>query len=336
VAALALVLALPGRLPAQGAAPQVVTVASFPRAETDAAFAQAEQQGAFGKFHHFREMTPLDRQFVVRQNRDTYYSHGVFDLDAGPLTVTLPDAHKRFLSAQVVNQDHYVVIVEYAPATFTVTRQQAGTRYVAVLVRTLVNPGDPADVKAAHAAQDRIVATQPRPGRLEVQAWDQESLARIRDSLRQNGPAELDFKRAFGSRAEVDSATHLLGTARGWGGNPARDASYLMITPTRNDGRTVHLLSVPKDVPVDAFWSVTVYNQDGFLEPNPLNAYSLNSLIARRGADGSVKVQFGGCDGAVPNCLPIMPGWNYMIRLYRPRPQVLDGTWTFPDAKPRP
>jgi hypothetical protein len=45
-------------------------------------------------------------------------------------------------------------------------------------------------------------------------------------------------------------------------------------------------------------------------------------------------IQFGGCGEDTANCLPITPGWNYMVRLYRPRPEVLDGTWTFPEAEP--
>jgi len=57
----------------------------------------------------------------------------------------------------------------------------------------------------------------------------------------------------------------------------------------------------------------------------PYDAYSLNSLTALKGSDGEVAFQFGGCDGKIPNCLPTMPGWNYMVRLYRPRPEVLDG-----------
>jgi hypothetical protein len=46
-----------------------------------------------------------------------------------------------------------------------------------------------------------------------------------------------------------------------------------------------------------------------------------------------VTVQFGGCADQEANCLPISPGWNYLVR-YRPRPEVLDGTWTFPEAEP--
>ena len=55
----------------------------------------------------------------------------------------------------------------------------------------------------------------------------------------------------------------------------------------------------------------------------------------RKTRDGSVTIQFGGCDGKTPNCLPIMPGWNYTVRLYRPRKEILDGTWKFPEAQPQ-
>jgi hypothetical protein len=36
----------------------------------------------------------------------------------------------------------------------------------------------------------------------------------------------------------------------------------------------------------------------------------------------------------VLNCLPIEPGWNYTVRLYRPRAQILNGVWIFPQAYP--
>ena len=91
---------------------------------------------------------------------------------------------------------------------------------------------------------------------------------------------------------------------------------------------------VAKDVPVDGFWSITVYNADGYMQANPFNAYSLNNITAQKSPDGSVAVQFGGCDGKIPNCLPIIKGWNYLVRLYRPRPEILEGSWKFPEAQP--
>ncbi|MGZ5986765.1 MAG: DUF1214 domain-containing protein, partial [Caulobacteraceae bacterium] len=78
----------------------------------------------------------------------------------------------------------------------------------------------------------------------------------------------------------------------------------------------------------------SVYNAAGYFEKNDLGAYTLNNLTARKNPDGSVTVQFGGCDGGASNCLPITPGWNYWVRLYRPRPEILDGTWTFPEPEP--
>ena len=118
----------------------------------------------------------------------------------------------------------------------------------------------------------------------------------------------------------------------GWGGNPEKDATYIGATPAKNDGTTVYKLHV-EDVPVDGFWSISLYNADGFFQKNPFDAYSVNNLTASKAGDGSVDVQFGGCDGKIDNCLPITPGWNYTVRLYRPHEDILDGTWKFPEPQ---
>src|SRR5262249_679027 len=79
------------------------------------------------------------------------------------------------------------------------------------------------------------------------------------------------------------------------------------------DGLTLYRLLV-KDVPVDGFWSISVYNAEGHFVKNAFEAYALNNITAKKNADGSVAVQFGGCDGKLANCLPVMPGWNYLER----------------------
>ena len=103
------------------------------------------------------------------------------------------------------------------------------------------------------------------------------------------------------------------------------------VVPKANDGTTPHTLTV-RDVPVDAFWSVIVYNKDGFFEA-PVEHTSVNSVTAKKNDDGSTTIQFGG-DPKAFNYLRIMPNWNYMVRLYRPRKEILDGTWRFPEAQP--
>jgi hypothetical protein len=87
-----------------------------------------------------------------------------------------------------------------------------------------------------------------------------------------------------------------------------------------------------KDVPVDAFWSVTLYDDTGLMPVNKYNAYSFNNVTAKKSNDGSITIRFGG-DPKADNFLPIVPGWNYIARLYRPKKEILDGSWTFPDPK---
>ena len=173
-----------------------VTADNFIRAESDAVFIGLVAQDGFGKFFHNRELTPVDSRIVQRANRDTLYSTGVFDLDAGPVTITLPDAGKRFITMIVIDEDHYVFTVVYGAGRHTLTKAKIGTRYAVAAI-----------------------------------------------------------------------------------------------------------------------------------------AYTLNNITAKKNEDGSFTVQFGGCDGKTPNCMPITPGWNYMVRLYRPRKEIRDGTWKFPEAE---
>lgn len=305
---------------------------NFIRAETDQYFANISRSG-LGEFLHFRDFGPLDDQLVVRQNRDTLYSAAVFDLDAGPVSITLPDAGGRFRSLQVITQDHYVPEVSYTAATHTFDREGIGTRYMMVALRTLVNPNDPTDLAAVHALQDGVVVEQAGEGTFEVPDWDPASQKTVRDALVALFSTLPDSRGMFGAEGEVDPVRRLIGSAAAWGGNPEREALYLTVNPPANDGQTVHRLTV-RDVPVDGFWSITVYNADGYFTPNSQNAYCINDVTAVKDDDGSVTVQFGGCDGSARNCLPITPGWNYLVRLYRPRPEILDGTWTFPQARP--
>ena len=311
----------------------LVIADNFIRAESDLYFGNIVGDGGFGKLTHIRELTPLDKQLVVRSNRDTLYSAGVFDLDAGPVTITMPDPGGRFMSMQVITEDHYVPAVFYGQGEHTLTRDDIGTRYVAVAIRTLVNPNDEADLDDVHALQDAIAVQQDDAGSFEIPDWDPVSQEAVRDALLQLAATLPDSKKMFGTKDDTDPVRRLIGSAAAWGGNPEKDAIYFSVHPAENDGAKVYRISVGQ-VPVDGFWSVTVYNNDGYFTPNPQNAYSLNDITARRGTGGIITIQFGGCDAATPNCLPITPGWNYLVRLYRPRDEILSGEWTFPEAQP--
>ncbi|AWY39157.1 DUF1254 domain-containing protein [Pseudomonas putida] len=311
-----------------------VTADNFVRAESDKFFSRVVGRGGFGKFVHNRELVPVDSQVVIRPNRDTLYSSAVFDLEAGPVTVTLPDAGQRYFSMMAISEDQYTQPLMYKPGQYHFTREAIGTRYVLLGVRTLVDPASAQDMQRGQALQDRITVDQPNgPGQFEVPQWDPARLDEIRASLLKVAATVPDSRGMFGKPAEVDPVRHYIGSASAWGGNPEQDAYYLNVTPARNDGATRYSLKV-KDVPVDAFWSISVYNAAGYFERNSQNRYTLNSLTAKRESDGSIAVQFGDCEGAVVNCLPVTAGWNYMVRLYKPRANVLDGSWQFPQAVP--
>ena len=147
-------------------------------------------------------------------------------------------------------------------------------------IRTLVDPADPKDVEQVHALQDAIKVDQTSAGQVrgaELGSGEPEEGAR-RAARPCDDHARL--QEGFGTKAEVDPVRHLIGTAAGWGGNPDKDAIYLNITPAKNDGTTVYKLNV-KDVPVDGFWSVSLYNAEGYYEKNPYDAYSLNNITAQ-------------------------------------------------------
>jgi hypothetical protein len=310
-----------------------VNVNNFDRAETDSYFTRTVSQGAFGKVLHNREMTPLDKQTAPRTSRDTLYSSGIFDLEAAPVTVTLPDTGKRFMSMEVISEDHYVIEVVYAPGRYTYTKDKTGTRYMMLVIRTSADAENPADLKAANALQDAIRVEQASAGTFGVPNWDAKSIGEARDCLVVLGSLGLGSAVMFGRKSEVDPVAHLIGTAIAWGGNPPSAAVYNDVFPKQNDGSMVYRLTV-KNVPVDGFWSISVYNAKGYFEKNQPGAYSVSSRTARPNVDGSITVQFGACDRATPNCLPTTAGWNYTVRMYRPQKPILNGSWQFPEAVP--
>ena len=141
----------------------IVTPDNFNRAETDMYFRwMIRLAGGIGCFHHRREVKPIEWQTVVRPNRDTLYSSAVFDLDAAPVTITLPDSGARFMSMLILDQDQFAPAVVHGTGRHVLSRAQIGTRYAMAEVRTLVDPRNPHDLQEAHRLQDAIAIEQER------------------------------------------------------------------------------------------------------------------------------------------------------------------------------
>jgi hypothetical protein len=330
VATLALLASGSGALAEVGTTP--VTVATFVRAESDHMIrANMEMVGVtFGEFVHLREPTTPDNQPVIRMNQDTLYSATVLDLSK-PVTITLPEIGGRYMSMHVVNQDHYC-FVEAKPGTYELTEDTVGTRFAYVTVRTFYNAGDPDDLAGAHAAQDRIEISGGGPGPFVAPNWDTNQLAIARQALGDLGKLGFDTTYAFGSQGTGPAGRSF----RRHGRRLGRPAAH---------GRLLHHGERREERRHDAARGHCERRAGGCVlvhhglqrrrlprseRPRP---EQLQQLLRQPNEDGSYTIHFGG-DPKGGNYLPITKGWNYAVRMYQPRQEILDGTWKFPAIEP--
>ncbi|MFF2274392.1 DUF1214 domain-containing protein [Agromyces sp. NPDC058126] len=304
-----------------------VNVDNFALAETHRMMRDLQENtGGVNRFLHNRAPADIDKQTVIRMNRDTLYSFAVVDITDGA-TFTLPEHGDRYLSAMVVNEKHYINEIFHDAGEHRLTLEQFGTPHVVLAVRILVDPVEADDLAEVVALQDRITLTADSSAPFEMPDYDTNSLDETRNALLALARNLTGFDRMFGAQDEVDPVRHLIGTAAGWGGLPTSEANYIGVEPRLPVGR--YELTVG-DVPVDGFWSISVYNADGFFEPNDRGAYTINNITGARNGDGTITVRFGDYPADTPNTIPITEGWNYLVRLYRPRAEILEGRWSFP------
>jgi len=308
-----------------------VNVDNFARAETASQIERALKFiGGVNKWFHFKEPVPLDKQNVIRMNLDTLYSNAIVDISEGA-TITLPDPGKRYMSVMVINEDHYLNKVFHKGGTYKLTMKEFKTPYVILSARTLANANDPKDIEEANKLQDqmKIEAVSAKP--YTHPNYDKESYDATYKALLELSKGLPDAKNTFGKKEEVTETRHLIGTAFGYGGLPEHEAFYINKGELRKAGD--FQLTV-KDVPVDGFWSISIYNKDGYFEQNKFNSNSINNLTAKPNKDGSITVNFGTNPDGKENFLYVMDGWNYVVRHYLPRNEVLSGEWTFPEPQP--
>ncbi len=309
----------------------LVNVDNFVRAETARMFDDVlAMSGGVNEWLHFRAPTPVDNQPVIRMNRDTLYSSAIVDISAGA-TLSLPDAGGRYMSMMVINEDHFINEVFSGAGSYELSQAEHGTPFVCAIARTFIDPDDPADVANVNRLQDAVTISTGSARPYQHPDYDAESLDATRSALLELAAGVPDTDRTFGSPSHVDPVRHLIGTASGWGGLPESEAYYYIETEPYEAGRYTLTL---KDVPVDAFWSVSIYNRNGYLEPNPYNSFSLNSVTADASDDGAVTLNLAPEPQGLSNHLYVMDGWNYALRLYRPHGSVINKTWTPPTPQP--
>ena len=361
--------------------------------------------------HHQRRLsTPADR-WLTAPNNDTLYSNGWLDLTDGPVTLTIPPMKGRYFCVPILNMytDNEVVL---SPRTigedggvFTIVGPgqtgsgpnvvRVSTPHAWLFLRVLVD--GPADLAAAHAAQDGFVLRGPAGRDLPAFAARNAAAGDYFDSARRllaadppSGMDALMLRRTaalLGSKpvpgddpavaaGAAEARALILGLAKqppalvqGWtypapniglfgqdyllragvalaglGALPPAEAMYLGAADEHDrliiEGDGPYRVTVPGDIPLDSFWSLTLYERvDGqqFLTDNPIKRYSIGDRTPgiRRGADGSIEVWISRTDPGGERSANWLPAprsgaYSLYLRCYLPRRTFINGNWRMP------
>jgi hypothetical protein len=167
----------------------------------------------------------------------------------------------------------------------------------------------------------------------KLMAWKVPTLARVVNYWSMNTDTMGVYGNYYLKRAIV--------TQFGLGANVPEDAVYpLNLGDSEGkplDGANNYTIHFEKDAtpPVEAFWSITLYDSDGYQVANPLNRFAVSSWMPfKYNADGSIDLYFQNASPGPDkeaNWLPAPKGpFNLTMRLYAPRSEVLTGKWNPP------
>jgi hypothetical protein len=203
---------------------------------------------------------------------------------------------------------------------------------IAQLRKIGIEVGKSFDMTKADPAVRKALATAPEEAR-QLMAWKVPTLARVANGWSMNTDTMGVYGNYYLKRAIVAQL--------GLGANLPEDAIY----PTNLgdetgrplDGANKYSLHFEKGEtpPANAFWSVTLYDAEGFQIGNPLNRFAVSSWMPLRyNADGSLDLYFQnespGADKEA-NWLPAPKGaFNLLMRLYAPKSEALTGKWNPP------
>ena len=203
---------------------------------------------------------------------------------------------------------------------------------IAQLKKIGFEPGQSFDLSKAPSEVQEGLKLAPAKA-LQLMAWKVPTVARVANCWSMNTDTMGVYGNYYLKRAII--------AQQGLGANLPEDAIYPLnladSTGKPLNGESNYVLHFEKDQipPVNAFWSVTLYDQDGFQVPNALNRFAVSSWMPFAfNADGSLDLHFQnespGKDKEA-NWLPAPKGpFNLTMRLYAPKSDALTGRWNPP------
>ena len=305
-----------------------VTVENFVVSETHMYIKKYfERIGQVNTFFHHRDFE-IDNS-VIRMNLDTLYSIAIIDLNTGPVSINLPQIDDRYLSCNVLDENHYEVLFTKNGGKYTFKPEDHEGRYLVCIMRILVKQRTPEEIQHVNQIQESlIIEANDYPRKLNLPEYDLKSYEYVKGLIKnlfETSP-QMTSRGMFGSKEEVNELKHLMGVYLGWGGLKEEYVIYDSRFVDNNDGRTEYQLNFG-EVPIDAFWSIIVYDNNGYIYEQGNN--TLNNFTTIPNEDGTYTINFSN-DNSKINNLNIGKGWNYTIRMYEPREEILNGSWKFP------
>ncbi len=205
---------------------------------------------------------------------------------------------------------------------------------IARMKRIGMEPGKGFDIAKVDASVRKAIEGAPADAQ-KLMAWKIPTLARVVNNWSMNTDTMGVYGNYYLKRAIVAQL--------GLGANLPEDAIYPLNladdTGKPLDGANKYSIHFAKDEipPTNAFWSITLYDTEGFQVANPLNRFAVSSWMPfERDADGSLTLYFQnespGSDRA-SNWLPAPKGpFNLTMRLYAPKSEALTGLWNPPSV----
>jgi len=206
---------------------------------------------------------------------------------------------------------------------------------IARMKRIGLEPGKSFDLGSADPAVQQGLAGAPAAAQ-KLMLWKTPTLARVENNWSMNTDTMGVYGNYYLKRAMVAQL--------GLGANLPEDAVYPLnlgdATGKPLDGTANYTLHFAKGElpPADAFWSVTLYDNDGFQVANPLNRFAVSSWMPfKTNADGSLDLYFQNASPGADkeaNWLPAPKGpFTLTMRIYAPKSDVLTGVWNPPPVQ---
>ncbi|MGY2338222.1 DUF1254 domain-containing protein [Pseudomonas sp. SDO5532_S415] len=206
---------------------------------------------------------------------------------------------------------------------------------LAQIKRIGIEPGKPFDLNALDPDIKAALQTVPQEAQA-LMKWKVETLARVVNGWSMNTDTMGVYGNYYLKRAIVAQV--------GLGANLPEDAIYPLNMGDENgkplNGANKYVLHFPKGEapPVNAFWSITLYDPEGFQVGNELNRFAVSSWMPfKSNADGSLDLYFQNESPGKEheaNWLPAPKGpFNLTMRLYGPKAEALNGKWNPPPVK---